>query len=363
MNIVKEKVSKLFKYVKLEFLFIKKSEFVTLHPELKTVWKKKFRQMIRYSSDRTFPIVEEFLNAKIEKVIDRGINYEKDNAPILVCVLRNDLIKLRYFMNHYRKLGVKQFVFVDNGSIDGTFEFLLDQEDATVYRCTHAYASNRKIAWVNRILAEYGDDKWYLLVDSDEFFTYLGEKEYSFGEFLKQAEKLGYKRLGVIHFDMYPKGSLFATDNQDDFIEKYCYFDKDTYICEETPRGTQISGGPRKRVFGTGMKVSGFRCVYFEKDDVMPSSHFMIPYEKSQNMPICLVSRHYKFVNEDDYKKMVEAVKTGKYSNNSKEYKTYFKSISENPELSFYDEQHSVVFSEENLRNVDFIKDIFADNE
>lgn len=362
MNKIQEKTGKLVKYIKLEFLFAKKSEFVTSHPKLKKGWKRKFRQMVRYSSERTFSILEEFLNAKIELIKTGTIEEADKYAPILICVLKDDLEKLHFFMEHYRRLGIKNFVFLDNGSTDGTFDFLCKQEDVTLYRCTHAYASNRKIAWLNRIMAEYGNDRWYLHVDSDEFFTFLGAKEHGFSDVMKKAEEKGYKRLGVVHLDMYPKGSLFSTDRKENFIEKYCYFDGDTYTFGRTPRGMKIAGGPRWRVFGTEMKVSGFRCVYFEEDDIMPSSHFMIPYEKSHDVPVCFVSRHYKFVNENDYEKMLEAVKTGKYANNSQEYKTYFKGISENPELSFYDEKHSLLFQEENLRKLGFVDDIFADD-
>lgn len=344
-------------------MFAKKNEFSVQHPELKSLWRNKFRQMIRYSSDRTFPIVKEFLSAPIKKVKETIKNGENIEMPILVCVLRNDLGKVRFFMEHYRKIGIKKFVFVDNGSTDGTYEFLLEQEDVTLYQCLNDYTSNRKIAWINRVLAECGDNKWYMLVDSDEFFTYLGEDKYSITDLLRQAEKMNLKRLGVVHLDMYPQGNLFTTENKENFIEKYCFFDKNSYICKKTPRGVQIFGGPRKRIFGTNMKVSGLRCVYFENDDVIPSSHFMIPYEKSDNVPTCLISRHYKFVNEEDYNKIIEAVKTEKYSNNSAEYKTYFKGISKNPELSFYDEAHSIVFSEENLRKMEFIDDIFEVNQ
>ena len=358
-SFVHEKGNKLIGYIKLKRLFLRKGEFRKSHPELVKLWEHKFRQMIRYSSERTFPIVDEFLNAEIVKVKDAE-KFPNKKELILVCALKDDVDKMRYFMDHYRKLGVCNFVFLDNGSTDGTFEFLLEQPDAIVYRCDHAFTADRKIAWVNRLIAEYGINRWYLMVDSDEFFTYLGQDKHDINELIRRAESKGYKRLGVVHLDMYPKGQLFGQGNTDDFIETYCYFDKDTYSYEKTPRGMKIVGGPRKRVFGTNMKVSGYRFVYFEKDDVVPSAHFMIPYEKSYGVPVTFVSLHYKFVNESDYIKMIEAVQTGMHSNNSEEYKTYYRVLKENREISLFDENHSEICTEGNLREISFVEDIFA---
>ena len=266
-------------------------------------------------------------------------------------------------MKHYRDLGIKYFVFLDNMSTDGTYEFLLEQADVIIYRCDSIFTADRKIAWVNRLIAEFGINKWYLLVDSDEFFDYLGSERYRIGEFIKRLVEHNLKRVGVIHLDMYPLGRLFDTDRNTDFMSDYCYFDKDTYIFSSAYNGIRITGGPRKRVFGTNMKISGVRLVYFEEDDIVPSAHFMIPYFKGKKLPVYLVSRHYKFVNESDYSKMIEAVKTGMHSNNSEEYRTYFEVLSQNPDVSLYDEEHSLKYSEENIRKISFLEDIFEENE
>ena len=357
---VNEKKRKLSQYIRLRKMFSSPNEFRNIHPELLPLWEKKFRQMIRYSSDRTFPIAEEFLTARIEKISDRKQKYTDEGSPVLICALKNDIGKIRYFMEHYRKRGINNFVFLDNMSTDGTFEYLLEQEDTTVYRCEHGFTADRKIAWVNRLIAEYGDNQWYLMADSDEFFTYLGDDKFQFKDVVHKSEEKGFKRLGLVYLDMYPKGNLFDSESRGNFVEEYCYFDKDTYTISESARGIRIVGGPRKRVFGTDMKISGYRMVYFEKDDVVPSAHFMIPYEKSNGVPVILISLHYKFVNESDYLKMVEAVETGIHSDNSAEYKTYYRVLGERVQVSLYDDKHSVKLSEENVRKIEFIKDIFS---
>lgn len=359
MKVIKEKIIKLFQYSKLEFMFARKNEFVSVHPELKTLWKRKFRQMIRYGSERTFPILKEFLTVEISKVKDGDWENVQDNAPILICALKNDLDKLSHFLIYYRELGIERFVILDNGSTDGSFEFLLKQSDTTVYQCKHGFTANGKIAWMNRLIAEYGEHKWYLMVDSDEFVSYIGKDRHSISDIITECEKMQYRRVGGAMIDMYSSGNLFDESKSENFLEHLCYMDKDTYSVSWRANGINIYGGPRRRVFGTQMKLSKFCLFYFESDDVIPSAHYMIPFEKSLDVPVVMAILHYKFMNQNDYNKIVEAVKTGMHSNNSSEYKTYYKGIEDNTQVTFYDEKHSIVCTEENLRKIEFLEDIF----
>lgn len=358
---VKEKGHKLRQYIRLRRLFAKKCEFGIIHPELMSLWEKKFRQMIRYSSDRTFPIAEEFVSVKFEKCTNRDACQNNSNIPTLICAVKNDVDKMRYLMEHYRNLGIVEFVFLDNMSTDGTFEFLMRQPDTIVYRCAHPFTADRKIAWMNRLIAEVGINKWYLMVDSDELVTYVGASKYDFADVVCKCKEKGYKRLGSVMLDMYPKGSLFDASSKDNLITSYCYLDKDTYTRIKASNGIKIVGGPRTRVFGTRMKLSKYCLFYFEEDDVIPSAHFLIPFEKSFDVPVALVMLHYKFVNESDYNKVIEAVETGMHSQDSAEYKTYFNGITQNQEVSFYSEEHSVLFTEENLERIEIIDNIFED--
>lgn len=356
-----EKYKKLIQYMKLRKLFAGSNEFAKIHPELIDLWEKKFRQMIRYGSDRTFPIVEEFLTVHFDKISDRKIKKNNKKIPVLICAIKNDIEKIPYFMEHYRKLGIEEFVFVDNLSTDGTFEYLLEQPDTIVYQCKHPFTADRKIAWMNRLAAEVGDNTWYLMVDSDEFVTYIDSEKQNIEKLVETCQRKGYKRIGSVMLDMYSKDSLFDSDIQKNFMKEFKYLDKDTYVVTQANIGIKVKGGPRKRVFGTEMKLSKYALFYFENDDVIPSAHYLIPHEKGYNVPIGIGLLHYKFINKSDYDKVVEAVETGMHSNNSEEYKTYFQVIKSNAKLSLYDEEHSLLFTENNIRELTFIEDMFSE--
>ena len=356
---IREKTRKVVQYIKLKKLFSGDNEFSKIHPELVDVWKKKFYQMIRYSSERTFPIVEEFLTVHFDKISSREIQKSEKQIPILICAIKNDIEKITHFMEHYRKLGIREFLFVDNMSTDGTFEYLVQQPDTIVYQCQNPFTADRKIAWMNRLIAEVGDNFWFLMVDSDEFVTYIDCDKYSIDELVNKCKQKGYKRLGSVMLDMYSKGPLFISDVKKNFIDEFKYMDKDTYKVTNENIGIKVKGGPRKRIFGTEMKLSKYALFYFESDDIVPSAHYLIPHEKGYNVPLCIGLLHYKFINQSDYIKVIEAVETGMHSNNSEEYKTYFEGIKDNKTLSFYSEEHSILYTQDSLKKVDVIVSIF----
>jgi len=45
----------------------------------------------------------------------------KDDTVILICVVRNERVRLPYFFRYYRRLGITHFIIIDNGSVDGTW--------------------------------------------------------------------------------------------------------------------------------------------------------------------------------------------------------------------------------------------------
>ena len=54
-------------------------------------------------------------------------------------VLRNEIDRLPHFLAHYRALGVNHFFVVVNLSDDGSFEYLLGQEDVSIWRTGKSY--------------------------------------------------------------------------------------------------------------------------------------------------------------------------------------------------------------------------------
>lgn len=257
---------------------------------------------------------------------------------IVICIVKNDLLRMKMFMDHYRNIGIKKFVVIDNMSDDGTYEFLKAQADVNLYICRTTYSTVRREAWINRIIAYYGINRWYLCVDSDELFVYPDMENVRVEDFVK---KQNIKRIRSIMLDMYSDEGIWKDKdiNEKDIREKYCYFDCNSYRERANIKLELILGGPRARVFSkknnefTGIMVK-HPLFYFEKGDIQGHSHYQFPYKYNFGLECKTALLHYKFL-PNDLNKYKQRYENGNYANGSKEYKIYISSYNKKPNETF----------------------------
>ena len=68
---------------------------------------------------------------ELRGVVDRTNLIAPDHI-LLFSTLRNERIRLPYFLRYYRNLGVNHFLIVDNDSDDGSREYLQAQPDVSL---------------------------------------------------------------------------------------------------------------------------------------------------------------------------------------------------------------------------------------
>ncbi len=130
-----------------------------------------------------------------------------ENDPIMICCVKNDLERIKQVIYHHRKIGIKKMVFVDNMSDDGTREYLFS-ECVDLYSVDEPYHAGRKAAWIRKIQDLYGYNRWYLIVDSDELFSYVGMEKHSICELVKYLKYMNVGRARSFLLDMYPNHKL-----------------------------------------------------------------------------------------------------------------------------------------------------------
>ncbi|HET6521978.1 MAG TPA: glycosyltransferase family 2 protein, partial [Geminicoccaceae bacterium] len=180
--------------------------------------------------------------------IDRRAGPVGREEVVLLSVLRNELPRLAWFLDHYRRLGVGRFVLVDNGSDDGTTELLEAAPDVVLYRTEDSYAlAAYGVRWLNRLLESHDGAGWWLHVDADEALVFPGSERRGLRDLVRHLAGKGHEAMFAVMLDMFP-------ERLDGAGGRYDWFDPPPAV-REAPvcPYREVSGGARQRLFGRGV--------------------------------------------------------------------------------------------------------------
>lgn len=265
------------------------------------------------------------------------------------CTLRNEKVRLKYFLDYYRRLGVSHFLFVDNDSDDGSREFLAAQPDCSVWTTTASYKRSRfGMDWINRLLRLYGHRHWCLVVDPDEFLVYPFSDTRPISALTDWLDASSIKSFGAMILDMYPKGEITAqpySEGQDPF-EIACWFDPGNYVIKRNWEygNLWIQGGPRMRAFFTetpakAPALNKVPLVKWHKSYTYTSStHMLLPrglnlvFDEWGGEKTSGVLLHAKFLDIFTEKAAEELERKQHYAA-SAEYKAYHAGLNQSPDF------------------------------
>jgi hypothetical protein len=270
--------------------------------------------------------------------------------PILLfSTLRNERIRLPYFLDYYRKLGVDHFVLVDNGSDDGSREYLAAEPDVSLWSTGASYKRSRfGMDWLMHLLRRHGREKWCLTVDVDEFLVFPFCETRPLRALTDWLDSSGTRTFSAMLLDMYPKGAMHEQpyrEGQNPF-EIAQYFDSGNYSIRRNPglRNLWIQGGPRARLYFTEdpKEAPAMNKIPLVKWDpsyaYVSSTHMMLPrglnlvYEEAggEKPSGCLL--HAKFL-DTFAAKAEEELRRGQHYAESQEYRAYREGITRERDL------------------------------
>lgn len=314
---------------------------------------KKYFDLYRSYGINHYQQMQSFFRTKISLYSDCVDDNPK--LPTLVVVVKNELERLQLLFDHYRKLGVRQFIVIDNDSSDGTREFAADQAGTRVYLVKENFQTRNKEAWVEKVLAITGYNRWYIVVDSDELIDYVGSEKHSIVEVIDAESRNGKTCLQGYLIDMYSRSQIFLEDcDYKDIPKVLSLFDKDSYFVDAKKR---IYGGPRYRIFGTKNQLSKQSIFYFKPYMAYLSCHKLyVP-----NSEVCegrsFVIKHYKFLKKD-FESYSGRAKKKNYYNNSIEYKILMEYIDIHGLPSFVYENSIAYENSASLKQLPFLNKI-----
>ena len=145
---------------------------------------------------------------ELGRVADRTAQIREEDI-LLFSTLRNEKIRLPYFLEYYRDQGVNHFLIVDNDSTDGSAEYLAEQPDVSIWRTSASYKRSRfGVDWLNWLQLKYAHGHWALTVDPDEFLVYPFCDTRPLRALTDWLDASNIKSFSAMLLDMYPKGRL-----------------------------------------------------------------------------------------------------------------------------------------------------------
>jgi len=268
---------------------------------------------------------------------------------LLFSTLRNERVRLPYFLKYYREMGINHFLIVDNGSDDGSREYLAPQDDVSLWTTGHSYKRSRFGAdWLNGLQMRYGHGHWILVVDPDEFFIYPFSDTRPIRALTDWLDAGSIKSFPAMLLDMYPKGPIGAQpyhEGQDPF-EIANWFDSGNYTISRNAKfgNLWIQGGPRARMFFADLPerapaLNKVPLVKWQRSYAYASStHMLLPrglnlvYDEwgGEKAAGCLL--HAKFLDTFAVKANEEMERHQHYAN-SHEYRAYKAALDDQPDM------------------------------
>lgn len=275
-------------------------------------------------------------------------------TDVLCCVAaKNEFLRLPYFLEYYRKLGVNHFFVVDNGSTDKTEDYLLEQPDVYLWQSKKPFDQvNFGSAWFELLLRRYGPNHWWLLVDVDELFYYPGCAQKTVVQLVSELEARNYKAYSVTLLDMYSDKAIRDTAyiRGQNFLEVCSYFDRTFYHrrCEKQAlyqNQTTYIGGVRERVFGRTENhiLTKVPLLKYSEDCVLAGGQYWCSYpiQEIARETGCLL--HFKYLRGWLNRTQQEEADQ-RHDTAAAQSCQDVQAIMRNPSLSFYDDRYSVRF-------------------
>lgn len=181
------------------------------------------------------------------------------DGVVAVILAYNEALRFPYFLDHYRALGIRHFVVVDNNSGDDTAALLDGQADISVIRTEKPYKDYKSV-WRQLLCDRYLVDRWVMFPDVDELLVYPGWPDLKIDDLVRYLDQHDYRALFTPMVDMYPDGPLkdLSYRSGDSFLDTCPFFDGDGYRYNPlkgshgkrypTP-ARHVFGGTRERLF------------------------------------------------------------------------------------------------------------------
>lgn len=288
---------------------------------------------------------------------------------IVMAQVRDGVYYLDEFFAHYRRLGIRHFVFFDNGSTDDTINRIKAEPGTIIDRSTlplGLYEGHMR----KHVAQTYAKDRWCLYADMDEIFDFEASEKIGIAGLVQYLNAEGYTGLVAQMLEMFPdtpireaaglsfEQALHAFAHYDiSAVKRFAYHDPALPFSALLARNEISSqkteffwGGVRGKVFGETCCLTKHPLV-FNGAGVEAGTH---PHFSTgvRCADITGVVKHYKFANDTLARDAANLKRAGFEHGEDISRLRFF---SENPDFSLFSQDASRWDGVSKLIDADFL--------
>ena len=238
------------------------------------------------------------------------------NDVTIIALARNGSYYLDSFFDHYQSLGIRHFVFFDNGSDDDTIAQIRKRPGTAILQSRLPWGTYENM-FRSYAAQRYAKNRWCLIVDMDEIFDFPGRTDIGLNGLLRYLASQGHTAMMAQMLEMFPKAPLcdVAQMPYREVLQAFNFYDLSAiaslpYDAEETGLSyflarnhTPNHAAPEVLFGGVRAKVFGEKCcltkhpLVFVGPAVEAGVH---PHAAAgvQVAPMTALIKHYKFAND-----------------------------------------------------------------
>lgn len=330
---------------------------LTWYSQFQSHWKVNLEQArYRASKKRSTSTI---------KCVDNQIIPKGSDEIRLFAIMRNESLRLPYFINYYKNLGIERFFLIDNYSTDNSIQLALSEEKVHVFETKENYQHHW--FWMEHLLDTYGKGHWCVVVDIDELFSYPYSENLSLIKLRTFLESRNETAIRTFLLDMYSDQRVAAASYSrgGNPLEVLNYFDTDYrkihFSFPDRPKGKSytfeiFTGGMRDRVFGKSNPPSILSKVsFFKNNKGAYLSQGMHAINGATLSDVQGVVFHTKFLS-DFITEVEEECQREQHYGNAFYYKIFHQKLKETPDIQFYHEGSVKLESSQQLVELGLMK-------
>jgi len=149
------------------------------------------------------------------------------SGVVVVTPYRGEVTQVQPFIDYYRKVGIKEFVFLDLTPEQSLSAHLGDQPNCAVWRSRTKGQFKHALYWLNFLRRKYASGRWCLSLEPNERFVFYRCETRTVRDFVEFLDSERHDHLYAILIEMYGEGPAQDINLApgEDPADKLKYFD------------------------------------------------------------------------------------------------------------------------------------------